>query len=225
MGRGTVSFDVHTAGDALPVAGAQVNVYTPDGRALYRLQTDANGETPPVYLDAPDKSTTLQPGGEAYSTYNVIVTHDDYITEIINGMEVLDTIEESQPVQLHPAYEGAPPSETIDVPGNALKQQYYDNGRSLNQAPPPRVLSDVFIPQNITVHLGTPASNAENVVVPFNEYIKNVAASEIYATWPDASLEANILAQISLALNRVYTEWYRVQGRSFDIVKHIKSHV
>lgn len=74
-----------------------------------------------------------------------------------------------------------------------------------------------FIPETITVHLGTPNSNAPNVTVTFPEYIKNVASSEIYPTWPEASLRANIYSQISFALNRVYTEWYRSQGYDFDI--------
>lgn len=74
-----------------------------------------------------------------------------------------------------------------------------------------------FIPQNITVHLGAPDSYAENVTVSFPEYIKNVASSEIYPTWPENALRANIYAQISYALNRVYTEWYRSRGYDFDI--------
>ena len=74
-----------------------------------------------------------------------------------------------------------------------------------------------FIPRTLTVHLGTPASNAENVYVSFPDYIKNVASSEIYPTWPEAALRANIYAQISYALNRYYTEWYRSQGYDFDI--------
>ncbi len=73
------------------------------------------------------------------------------------------------------------------------------------------------IPEYITVHLGTPSSAAENVTVPFAEYIKNVASSEIYPTWPESALRANIYAQISFALNRVYTEWYRSRGYDFDI--------
>lgn len=74
-----------------------------------------------------------------------------------------------------------------------------------------------FIPETITVHLGPPGSNAQNVTVPFADYIKNVASSEIYPTWPESALRANILAQISFALNRVYTEWYRSQGYDYDI--------
>lgn len=75
----------------------------------------------------------------------------------------------------------------------------------------------ITVPENITVHLGRPSSNAENVTVPFADYIKNVASSEIYPTWPENAIRANILAQISYALNRVYTEYYRSRGYNFDI--------
>ncbi len=74
-----------------------------------------------------------------------------------------------------------------------------------------------YVPQNITVHLGSPSSNAPNVTVPFIDYVKNVASSEIYPTWDESALTANILAIISFALNRVYTEFYRSQGYDFDI--------
>ena len=73
------------------------------------------------------------------------------------------------------------------------------------------------VPEYITVHLGPPNEPAENVTVPFTSYIKNVASSEIYPTWPENALRANILAQISVALNRVYTEYYRSRGYDFDI--------
>ncbi len=73
------------------------------------------------------------------------------------------------------------------------------------------------IPEFITVHLGAPNSNAQNVRVPFIDYIKNVASSEIYPTWPENALRANIYAQISFALNKIYTEFYRSRGYDFDI--------
>ena len=73
------------------------------------------------------------------------------------------------------------------------------------------------IPEKIVVHLGAPTEDAANVTLSFTDYIKNVASSEIYPTWPDESLRANILAQISVALNRVYTEYYRSRGYDFDI--------
>lgn len=74
-----------------------------------------------------------------------------------------------------------------------------------------------YIPQQITVHLGAPSSNAANVTLPFSDYVKNVASSEIYPTWDESALRANILAIVSFALNRVYTEFYRSRGYDFDI--------
>ena len=78
-------------------------------------------------------------------------------------------------------------------------------------------LLPVSIPENITVHLGPPSSNAANITVPFADYVKNVASSEIYPTWPEAAIRANIYAQMSYVLNRIFTEWYRSQGYDFDI--------
>lgn len=78
-------------------------------------------------------------------------------------------------------------------------------------------MPQITIPETITVHLGSPRSNAENLVVPFSEYIKNVASHEIYPTWPEEAIRANVLAQISYALNRIYTEWYPSMGYDFDI--------
>lgn len=75
-----------------------------------------------------------------------------------------------------------------------------------------------YIPTYITVHLGTPDSDAENLTISFREYIKNVASSEVYPTWHNSALRANILAQVSFALNRVYTEFYPSQGYSFNII-------
>ena len=77
-----------------------------------------------------------------------------------------------------------------------------------------------FVPQQITVHLGSPSSNAANVTVPFSNYVKNVASSEIYPTWDESALRANILAIVSFALNRVYTEFYRSRGYDFDITNN-----
>ena len=74
-----------------------------------------------------------------------------------------------------------------------------------------------YVPQEITVHLGRPDENAENVTVDFVDYVKNVACSEIYPTWEESALRANILAIVSFALNRVYTEFYRSRGYAFDI--------
>ena len=79
-----------------------------------------------------------------------------------------------------------------------------------------------YVPQYITVHLGAPSAAAENVTVSFPEYVKNVASSEIYPTWEPAAIRANILAIISFALNRVYTEYYPSRGYPFNITASTK---
>ena len=85
-------------------------------------------------------------------------------------------------------------------------------------------MASPVIPTYITVHLGRPNQPAENVTLPFTEYIKNVASSEIYPTWPENAIRANILAQISFALNRIYTEYYRSRGYDFDITNNTAIH-
>jgi len=203
----------------MPVAGAEVTIHSPDGELLYRLITDISGQTGGVSLFAPDRATTMTPGGEAYSKYDVTVRVPGYITETIKGAEVYDGLGSTQPIDLHPVYPGGPDTDTIVVPDNALRQDL-----PRNTDPPESAaagadpMPDVFIPSRITVHLGTPANTAaRNISVSFPDYVKNVTASEIYATWPQASLEANIAAIISVALNRIYTEWYRSRGYNFDI--------
>lgn len=224
MGQGILKVDVRTADNALPVEGADVTVSEVGGRRLYRLKANADGQTEPVSLPAPDSSTTMRPGGAAYATYTVAVAKDGYVTETVVGAEILDGISHTQPVFLRPVTADGNGSETVVVPDSALKQD-----PPTGQQPRParlsaRTLGDVIIPQKITVHLGTPQNAyAKNISVSFPYYVKNVAASEIYATWPQPSLEANIFAIISLALNRVYTEWYRSQGYPFDITNSTKT--
>ena len=77
-----------------------------------------------------------------------------------------------------------------------------------------------IVPNNITVHLGAPDENARNITVPFTDYISNVAASELYPTWPKNALIANIYTIISFAMNRIYNEWYRSKGYNFDITSN-----
>ena len=86
------------------------------------------------------------------------------------------------------------------------------------------ILNYPYIPETVTVHLGAPNSDAENVTVPFVDYIKNVASSEIYPTWPENALRANIYAIITYVLNRIYTEWYRSRGYIFTSSSHRARH-
>ena len=235
MGLGYLKIQAHTGDDSLPVPNADVVIKDNTGKTLHQLKTNGNGETKEVELYAPDKYHTLDPYdfGPYYSTYEVnIIYPKKYITKTVKNVQIFDTIHAILPVSMLPLPDNtASMSEIIDIPPTGPhiatpKQQFSeeDNSRyipdyfSINRSIYSRfALTEVTIPDYITVHLGAPTSSAKNVRVKFSDYIKNVASSEIYPTWPQASLEANIYAQISFALNRIFTQWYRSRGFDFDI--------
>ncbi|SMQ64578.1 Peptidoglycan-binding (PGRP) domain of peptidoglycan hydrolases-containing protein [Bacillus sp. OV166] len=220
MGVGYLKIEMRTGGGALPVSGANIIIRDSSGKILNQLKADESGNTVAVPLNTPDKASTLRTNnpGPYYSTYDVEIRHDRFISNIIRGVQVFDTVTSTLPVSMAPVlrtFEQSNLEREVNIPSHGLLTQV---GRK-QQGPKvqPQVLHDVAIPEYITVHLAHPDSWARNVRVKFIDYIKNVASSEIYPTWPQASLEANIYAQITFALNRVYTEWYRSRGYDFDI--------
>jgi len=188
MGLGYLRIQVHTGDDALPVTDACVVVKDKFGRILYRLKTDISGSTETVGLYAPDKYHTLNPNdlGPYYSTYEVeVIDPQRFTTEIIHNVQVFDTETSILPIAMLPLPEV--PTQLINEvnitpPAIQLPIQRHQE-TSLIQ---PFALTQVVIPDYITVHLGTPTSSASNVRVKFADYIKNVASSEIYPTWPEA---------------------------------------
>lgn len=220
MGVGTLIIRAHTASHALPVESAEVVVSSLDGQVLYRLTTDANGNTERVSLYAPDRINTMDPEnpGPFYGSYDVAVSRGGYVTSVVHDVQIYDTIDSTLPVGMLPLADGAPRGGLVSEYETPPPAVIYNSER--HQEGPkimPVVLQDVVIPDYITVHLGPPTSSARNIKVPFTDYIKNVASSEIFPTWPEAALESNMLAQITFALNRIYTEWYRSRGYAFDI--------
>lgn len=222
MGIGYLKVELRTGDEAFPVGNARVLVKNESNDILFDLMTDENGNTVKVKLEAPDKTHTLNPNdqGPYYSTYEVEVKPGNgYMGEIIHGVQIFDTETSILPVQLTPVLEDGsggdymediyiPPIHGIQIPKNSASYDYQSFTRAVRE---------VFIPEYMTVHLGKPNSEATNVRVKFIDYIKNVASSEIFPSWPQAALEANIYAQISFALNRVFTVWYRSRGFNFDI--------
>lgn len=219
MGIGYLVVETRTNNESLPVGGAHIQVETINGTMIYELTTDSSGKTETVSLEAPDKQLSLDPNypGDPYSIYRVEVQAPGFENTIISGVHIFDEEVAIQPVTMIPMLESE--EEPIDmeiiigehaVQMDILRDQ---EGPLIN----PLVLRHVIIPDVITVHLGTPTSYAQNVVVSFPNYIKNVASSEIYATWPEQALRANIHAITTFALNRIFTEWYRSRGYSFDI--------
>ena len=222
MGKGYLTIRLTTADGAMPVVGARATIFDMDGNLLYTLYTDESGISEKIELSAPPVETQFDPNlaVKPYSRYIVKIQAEGFHDTIVNGVQIYDASSSSLPLDLNPVISGQPPKvDEYDIGENALEFR-----ETSQEAPPPsqelfvpRIHRQVFIPTHITVHLGIPASNARNVTVRFVDYIKNVASSEIFPDWPYHSLRANIHAQISLALNRVFTEWYRGKGFNFDI--------
>jgi len=196
----------------------------------------------------PSLTLNPETAARSYSIYDVEVTAAGFHPVIVHDVEIIAGTSSYLPVFMHPNLESdinnnitrvfrrnaGPADDAIEVSASpfveAVGEPFED---MVIDVPPPAVLQDqqagrvgtnqapvrqVFIPREITVHLGVPTNTAaRNVRVPFVEYVANVASSEIFPTWPDASLRANIHAIVTFALNRIYTEWYRSRGFNFDI--------
>lgn len=219
MGRGNLIIQARTAEDALPLGSVRVKIRNYEGTVLYDLTTDDSGETEQISLEAVDRRFSLEPyyTGIPYSTYYLEAKAEGFNSLHIADVQIFDGENAIQPVTLTPMRESQkiPLRQDIFIGRNAIEMT-----EPRNQVGPliePFVLRHVIIPNPITVHLGVPSSSASNVQVTFTDYVKNVASSEIYPTWPQMSLEANIYAIITFALNRVFTQWYRNRGYNFDI--------
>ncbi|MGI6093972.1 MAG: peptidoglycan-binding protein [Lachnospiraceae bacterium] len=208
----------------LPIENARVSIsYTgePD-QILEELTTDSSGQTPQISLSAPPLDYSMAPSEyQPYSEYTIRVSADGFEPVDISGAEILPTTEALQPVRMQPI-SPAEDFEDIVIPAHTLFAEYppkipEDEIKPTNETGE-IVLSRVVVPEYVVVHDGTPGdSTAQNYYVRYRDYIKNVASSEIYATWPAETIRANILAIMSFTLNRVYTEWYRNKGYDFTI--------
>lgn len=190
-------------------------------QTVEELNTDSSGQTQVVDLSAPPLSYSLDENNDIrpYTNYDVEIDAPGYETENIENVEILPESLAIQNVKMQKSQ--GEQVENINIPPHTLYYEYppkipEDEIKDVNE-PGEIVLSRVVVPEYVVVHDGVPSSNARDYYVTYKDYIKNVASSEIYATWPQATLEANILAIMSFTLNRVYTEWYRNKGYDFTI--------
>ena len=226
MAQGYLQVDVVSDVNNFPVQDAEITISSVDApeTVIRRLMTNSSGQTENVVLEAPPKALSLRPGDvRPYSEYQVAVSAPGYEPAVIAGTEILADTTAIQNVRLHPlaGYDGEE-KERITIPEHTLYGEYPPKIAESEIKPTTEsgeiVLSRVVVPQTIVVHDGLPSNaSAKNYYVPYRDYIKNVASSEIYATWPQATIVANVLAIMSFTLNRVYTEWYRNQGYDFTI--------
>lgn len=208
-----------------PVTNAKVKIAysgVPDS-PVEELTPDISGHTATIELPAPplEYSLNQQSGKQPYSEYTVTVTAEGYSTVMISGTEVFPDITAIQRVKLKPAIPGRP-NDNISIEAHTLFGTYPEKISESEVKPVDEsgeiVLSRVVVPEYIVVHDGSPRDpTAKNYYEKYKDYIKNVACSEIYSTWPANTIRANVLAIMSFTLNRVYTEWYRNQGYDFTI--------
>ncbi|MEI3323405.1 MAG: peptidoglycan-binding protein [Eubacterium sp.] len=208
----------------VPVRDATVTIAASDSpnNIIERLTTNSSGQTETIELPAPPIELSLNEANTTrpYTTYNIRIEALGYETEFIENAEILPDVLAIQNVRL--TSKNASLTEDIMIPAHTLYGEYppkvpEEEIKPVNE-PGEIVLSRVVVPEIIVVHDGIPSdSSAQNYYVNYRDYIKNVASSEIYATWPTATIEANVLAIMSFTLNRVYTEWYRNKGYDFTI--------
>ena len=224
--RGRLQINITSQTTSFPVTDATISIsYTgvPDS-TLEQIRTNSSGQTEVLELAAPPVEYSLNPNTEIqpYSEYTLDVTAPGFEPVSISGTEILADVTALQYIQMRPSELNEVNEEVFVIPGHTLYQEYPP------KIPEPEinpiretgeiVLSRVVVPEFIVVHDGSPNdSTAQNYYVKYKDYIKNVASSEIYATWPTNTIRANVLAIMSFTLNRVYTEWYRNQGFDFTI--------
>lgn len=222
--RGSLKISVVDRTTSRPIENAKVVIsYTGDPEStIEEITTNQSGETETVTLPTPPVEYSMEPGiYQPYAEYTVAVEAEDYEPMVISGTNVLsgELSLQNVPIQRN-VLPGQP--ENVVIAAHTLYAEYPPKIPESEIKPTNQsgeiVLSRVVVPEIVVVHDGTPDdSTAKDYYVPYRDYIKNVASSEIYATWPRQTIEANIYAIMSFTLNRVYTEWYRNQNKNFTI--------
>ena len=228
MAQGYLQVDVVSDANSFPVQDADIVIARteePD-ETIEETRTNSSGQTENLPLDAPPVELSLSPEEteRPYAEYTIRITAPGFEPFVVSGTEVLADVTAIQGIRLRPL-SNAPAGEqieTVTIPDHTLYGDYLPKIAESEIKPVTEtgeiVLSRVVVPQTVVVHDGVPTNtSAANYYVPYRDYIKNVASSEIYATWPRSAIVANVLAIMSFTLNRVYTEWYRNQGYDFTI--------
>ena len=228
MAQGYLQVDVVSDANSFPVQDADIVIARteePD-EIIEETRTNSSGQTENLPLNAPPVELSLSPEEteRPYAEYTIRITAPGFEPFVVSGTEVLADVTAIQGIRLRPLSNASAGEqiETVTIPDHTLYGDYLPKIAESEIKPVVEtgeiVLSRVVVPQTVVVHDGVPTNtSAANYYVPYRDYIKNVASSEIYATWPRSAIVANVLAIMSFTLNRVYTEWYRNQGYDFTI--------
>ena len=228
MAEGQLKVQCFQGESYVPVEGCKVTV-EPSGSNFNRnyrvdLTTDSSGATNVVSLSAPPLAYSQEPSDNAlYSLYDIKVERSGFETTVIKGVQVFPERTALQNINLVESSNRASRANIVVVLPNTLFGNYPAKIPENPDKPLPKpssgvVLPKPVVPEYITVHQGSPNDNtAPNYTVRYKDHVKNVASCEIYSTWPESTIRANIFCIISFTLNRVYTEWYRGKGKNYDI--------
>jgi peptidoglycan hydrolase-like protein with peptidoglycan-binding domain len=208
-----------------PVEGATISISSPSQPTVVieELKTDISGLTPVIELPVPSIDYSLAPSViQPYSDYNIRAEQADYTPVFVYNMQLLADTTAIQDATMEQAFAPSTEYSQFVIQPHTLFGDFPPKIAEPEIKPAAEtgeiVLRRVVIPEFIVVHDGPPTdSSATNHYVKFRDYIKNVASSEIYATWPESTIQANVLAILSFTLNRVFTEWYRNQGFNFTV--------
>lgn len=213
--QGELKVSVFTKDGTRPVENALVRIsYTGEsGQTVEEVRTDSSGQTPILELKTPPLEYSMEPVEEQpYAEYTIQVQAEGFENTEIAGTQVLPGVVAQQSIKM--AFQAEASFERLVIGPHTLFAEYPPKIEEAEIKPVNEsgeiVLSRVVIPEYIVVHDGSVNdTTAPDYYVRYKDYIKNVASSEIYATWPDDTIRANILAIMSFTLNRVYTEWYQ----------------
>lgn len=222
--HGELQVNVTSEEGTQPVNDATVTI-ADTGNPEYvveQVHTNNSGQTDFLSLPAPNPDYSLNISeAQPYSEYNVTVSAPGFESKLVSASQVLPNVKSYQPIRLRPLETGELPDRTV-IPPHTLFGEFPPKIPEPEVKPMDEsgeiVLSRVVIPEYVVVHDGSPRDpSAPNYYVKYRDYIKNVASSEIYATWPESTIYANLLAIMSFTMNRVFTEWYRNRGYDFTI--------
>ena len=224
--KGSLQVNVTSSVNSYPISEARISIsYTgvPEN-TLEQLETDSSGmvQGSPFSFTSPPWISSLASPPVSHRPANFSRASNLINSVSIAGTEILANTKAIQNIRMRPTDTGREEEEIFVIPAHTLYAEYppkiaEDEIKPVNESGE-IVLSRVVVPEYIVVHDGSPRdSTAKNYYVKYKDYIKNVASSEIYATWPANTIRANVLAIMSFTLNRVYTEWYRNKGYDFTI--------
>ncbi len=224
IGKLQINVFNETIGKPLPNTKVRIAASNNPEKTIEEIITDSSGRSNILNLETPPIEYSLEPGSPMpYAEYDITLTNPGFDLITIQKIQVLPDVTAQQNVFMKKPIDNSEENLNYLIPPHTLYGQFPPKiaENAVKELPKPTgfvVLDNVVVPEFIVVHDGEPDdTSAANYWIPYKDYIKNVASCEIYATWPQESIKANILTIISFTLNRVYTEWYRSRGKNFTI--------